>query len=279
MKTAFQKDTQLLREIRQADYLMDELHIWWLGQSGFLVHWNESKVLFDPYLSDSLTKKYFETDKPHVRITEQVVDPGQLKGIDIVTSTHNHTDHLDGDTLLPLMEANPDMAMVIPEANRTFVADRLGCPADWPLGLNDQTMLEVNDIRIHGIPAAHTELERDEQGRCVYMGYVVEIGPWTIYHSGDTIHYDGVEELLKVYEIDIALLPINGNLPERRVAGNLDGKEAAQLAKDIGAKTVIPCHYNMFEFNTATTELFESTCQGLGQKYCILENGQSVTFD
>jgi L-ascorbate metabolism protein UlaG (beta-lactamase superfamily) len=279
MKTAFQKDGKLLREIRQAQYLMDQLHIWWLGQSGFLIHWNDSKILFDPYLSDSLTKKYAETDKPHVRMTEQVIEPGRLVDINIVTSTHNHTDHLDADTLTPLIKANPDMVMIIPEANRDFVVDRLGCAHEWPQGMNDQMMLEVNEIRIHGIPAAHTELERDDQGRCVFMGYVVEIGPWTVYHSGDTIHYDEMEELLKIHEIDVALLPINGNLPERNVAGNLDGKEAAQLAHDIGAGTVIPCHYDMFEFNSATTDLFESKCKALGQNYRILENGEQLTVE
>ena len=46
-------------------------------------------------------------------------------------------------------------------------------------------------------------------------------------------------------------LPINGRAPERRVAGNLSGAEAARLAKSIGARLVIPCHYEMFEFNTA----------------------------
>lgn len=278
MKTAYQKGTQLLREIRQADYMMDELHIWWLGQSGFLVHWNESKILFDPYLSDSLTKKYADTDKPHVRITELVVEPGTLKGIDLVTSTHNHTDHLDADTLGPLIVANPEMSMIIPEANRDFVAERLGCATDWPVGLNDQSTVEVGEFRIHGIPAAHTDLERDEQGRCIFMGFVAEIGPWKFYHSGDTIHFDGIEDILKPFKVDVAFLPINGNLPERRVAGNLDGKEAAQLARDIGAGTVIPCHYDMFEFNTATTDLFVSSCESLGQNYTVLQNGEQLTL-
>ncbi|MCI0446120.1 MBL fold metallo-hydrolase, partial [bacterium] len=34
------------------------LDIWWLGQSGFLLLWNGHSLLFDPYLSDSLTAKY-----------------------------------------------------------------------------------------------------------------------------------------------------------------------------------------------------------------------------
>ena len=27
--------------------------LWWLGQSGFLIRWNDRFLLLDPYLSDS----------------------------------------------------------------------------------------------------------------------------------------------------------------------------------------------------------------------------------
>ena len=77
------------------------LHIWWLGQSGFLLKWLDHCLLLDPYLSDSLTTKYAATDKPHIRITARVVDPARLDFVNLVTSSHNHTDHLDETTLGP----------------------------------------------------------------------------------------------------------------------------------------------------------------------------------
>ncbi len=55
------------------------LHLWWLGQSGFLVQWLGSYLLIDPYLSDSLTRKYAGTDKPHVRMTERVISPDRYR--------------------------------------------------------------------------------------------------------------------------------------------------------------------------------------------------------
>jgi L-ascorbate metabolism protein UlaG (beta-lactamase superfamily) len=76
--------------------------------------------------------------------------------------------------------------------------------------------------------------------------------------------------------VDIALLPINGRAPQRRVAGNLDGKEAAELAQAIGARLVIPCHYDMFTFNTAAPDLFVETCERLGQPYKVLQNGEGL---
>src|SRR5437667_12681669 len=106
------------------------------------------------------------------------------------------------------------------------------------------------------------------------MGYVIEAGPWRLYHSGDTKLFDGMEPALRQWNIDVALLPINGDLPERRVAGNLDGREAATLAKEIGARLVIPCHYDMFEFNTASPDLFVAPAQQLGQPYRLLQCGE-----
>ena len=91
-----------------------------------------SHLLLDPYLSDSLTAKYAATDKPHVRLTARAVDPQSLDMIDVVTSSHNHTDHLDHETLWPLLAANPALTLVIPEANRAFVADRLRTDPAWP---------------------------------------------------------------------------------------------------------------------------------------------------
>ncbi len=274
MIKAVRTNQALLDDMRAAADEPDAIHLWWLGQSGFLVQWNGVHVLFDPYLSDSLTRKYADTDKPHVRMTELVVDPSWLNFVDIVTSSHNHTDHLDGETLVPLMKVNDGLQMIIPEANRAFVAERLDCDPDWPIGVDDGESVEIGSCTITGVPAAHETLDHDDEGRLRYLGYILQAGPWTVYHSGDTIRFDGMAERLKPFNIDIAMLPINGSAPERRVAGNLNGPEAAQLAHDIGARIVIPCHYEMFEFNTEPPDAFEAECLRLGQACATLRAGE-----
>ena len=103
------KDDELLADIAAARSQTDRFHLWWLGQSGFLVQWQGRHLLIDPYLSDSLTKKYAATDKPHVRMTAIPIAPERLDFIDVVTSSHNHTDHLDHETLWPLRRANPQL--------------------------------------------------------------------------------------------------------------------------------------------------------------------------
>ncbi len=273
MKLPLLQDDVFLADVRAAAHEPSQLNLWWLGQSGFLVQWQGKHLLLDPYLSDSLTQKYARTDKPHVRMTARVLAPERLDFIDVATSSHNHTDHLDAETLVPLLRVNPKLELVVPEANRLFAAERLEVAPERLRGLDAGQFLEVAGFRIHAVPAAHEQVERDKSGRCIYLGYVVGCGPWTIYHSGDTVPFAGLAEALKPFQIDVALLPINGRSPERRVAGNLWGREAAALGQEIGARQVIPCHYDLFEFNTASPDEFVVACGKLGQPYCVLKNG------
>ena len=272
------QDDAFIANVRAVPQSPARLDCWWLGQSGFLISWNNFFVCLDPYLSDSLTKKYQNTDKPHVRMTERVVDPARLDFVHLITSSHNHTDHLDAETLGPLLAANPSAQLLIPEANRAFVANRLACDFAFPLGIDARESIDIGPARVTAVPAAHEAIDRDAQGRCVYLGYVLRLGPFTIYHSGDTVHYEGMEDLLRPHAIDLALLPINGADPARRVAGNLNGPEAARLAKKIGAGMVVPCHYEMFAFNTASPQPFAAACAELSQTERILEAGERLTL-
>ncbi len=268
-----------LTDVQRSRSRQDAFHLWWLGQSGFLVQWQGKHLLFDPYLSDSLTKKYAHTHKPHVRMTELVVDPRRLNFVDVVTSSHNHTDHLDAETLIPLLEVNPALTVVVPAANLQFAAERLAVEPRRLTPVDEGQTVEAHGFSIHAVPAAHETVERDEQGRCKYLGYVAQFGRWTVYHSGDTIRYAGMADRLRAWPIDVALLPINGRAPERRVAGNLWGHEAVQLAVHAGARLLIPCHFDMFEFNTATPDEFVSEAQRLKQPHRVLENGQGFSSD
>ena len=273
---------QFLDDIKKHPKETGNFNLWWLGQSGYLIQWNRETgnsitsrhLLIDPYLSNSLTRKYADTDKPHIRMTEKVINPNQLDFIDVVTSSHNHTDHLDADTLIPLMSVNPKLKVVVPEANRDFAADRLQVDAESLIGSDAGKRVTIAGIEINGVPAAHETLEIDANGQHKFLGYVFQFGEWTIYHSGDTILYDGMVPQLKKWEIDLAILPINGADPSRQVSGNLDGSQAVWLAQQIGAKLVIPCHYEMFEFNTVSPNLFVIEAKKQRQNYCLLKCGE-----
>lgn len=273
------RDEALLADIHAGRQEPDVLHLWWLGQSGYLVQWQGRHLLLDPYLSDSLTRKYANTAKPHVRMTEIPIAPERLDFIDVVTSSHNHTDHLDGETLGPLLQVNPTLQMIVSAANGAFAANRLQVEVARLTPITLDTPLRSSGFTFHAVPAAHEQIEQDTQSHHRYIGLIIEAGPWTLYHSGDTILYEGMVETLRRWWIDLALLPINGRDPKRGVAGNLSGPEAAQLGKEIGAGLVIPCHYDMFTFNTVTPDAFVQQAETLQQPYRVLQCGERFALN
>jgi L-ascorbate metabolism protein UlaG (beta-lactamase superfamily) len=273
------QDDAFLEDVHRAKKNPDELHLWWLGQSGFLIQWQGHHLVIDPYLSDSLTKKYAGTTKPHVRMTARVIAPGRLDFVDVVSSSHNHTDHLDGETLIPLLKANPNLTVIIPRANLDFAAERLQVDREQLTSIRtDGKAISVDPFTFHAIPSAHELLEQDENGDHLFIGLIIQFGKWTIYHSGDCVPYDGLVERLKHWKIDIALLPINGHDPGRGVTGNFTADEAAHLAKEIYAGLVIPCHYEMFEFNTVAPGVFVESAEKIGQTYQLLNCGERLTL-
>ncbi|NNC90754.1 MAG: MBL fold metallo-hydrolase [Akkermansiaceae bacterium] len=277
MIAAARKDDALLADIRGAEEAPDCFHLWWLGQSGFLLKWDQQFLLFDPYLSDSLTRKYHGTDKPHVRMSELVIDPARLDFLDVVTSSHNHTDHLDGESLRAIAGASGGIRLVLPEANLAFARERLGEAQVEYHGVDSGRRISAGPWEISGIAAAHNEVERDAEGRCKFLGFAVKFGEFCVYHSGDTLWHDGLVEELRPFSVDVAMLPINGNKPERRVAGNLNGVEAAELGAAIGAKLVVPCHYHMFTFNTEEPDRFVAACERAGQEFRVMRGGERLT--
>jgi L-ascorbate metabolism protein UlaG (beta-lactamase superfamily) len=277
MINPYQKNETLIADI-EAFITNTGFKVWWLAQSGFLIKWQNKTLLFDPYLSDSLSIKYQNTDKPHVRMSELVITPSFLPKIDIVTSSHNHTDHLDAETLTPILQKNPEIKFIIPEANRDFVCERLKLDKEFAVGLNDDKTFEHLDFKIIGVPSAHNFVERNEISECKFMGFVAQFGQYSVYHSGDTLWWYGLEKLIEPYKVDIAFLPINGNKPERKVAGNMNAEEAARFGKAINSKLVIPHHYDLFEFNTADSELFKNCCKKININYKVLEMGEGISI-
>ena len=276
------RDEALLQDISSAPNDRQVAHLWWLGQSGFLLKWQGHYLLVDPYLSDALTKKYAGTQMEHVRMTARCVSPEKLGFVTLALSTHAHTDHLDAETLTALaaatMEQGHRLRLILSPANIPVALQKLGpAPIDL-LPLDAGASLEIDGFSIHAIPSAHTELKQNAEGQHYFLGFIVHLGSFGIYHSGDTVLYPGLTGELLNQKPRVLLLPINGNRPERGVAGNLNGFEAAELATTVGAALAIPHHFDMFTFNTETPDEFVSACQRLGQPYRVLKCGERLTL-
>lgn len=266
---------ELIREIEETTVPENVLAIWWLGQSGYLIKSSRGLLAVDLYLSEHLTRKYADTEKPHVRMTRSPIRGEDLNGVDLLLASHKHSDHLDPGTAPAVLGASPKASLGLPEAIREHALS-LGLPNDRLIGLDADSMLTAAGFLIRAIPSAHENFDRDEQGRYPYLGFIIESSGLRLYHSGDTLVYPGLVETLAAERFDVLFLPINGRNPSRGVAGNMSVVEAVELATVARPRFVVPHHYDMFTFNTVPVADFEAEARRppAGTEARVLQCGQ-----
>lgn len=252
--------------------------LYWLGQAGFLIESRKVRLLIDPYLSDSLAAKYRGTVRPHVRLMEAPMAPHELRDIDLLLATHAHSDHLDPGALGPLAEANPDCLFVVPASSAELAVQR-GVPRARLLAAQAFSPIEAAGVSIHPIPSAHEELAIDDHGRMLCLGYVLELDGVCLYHSGDCAPYPGLVDNLSPFEVDLALLPVNGRDPARSAAGvpgNFSLEEALDLSWAAGFGAALGHHFGMFDFNTIDQSAARSLIAGRrgGAPFGLVEPGR-----
>ncbi|KAB0682785.1 MBL fold metallo-hydrolase [Aureimonas leprariae] len=235
--------------------------LFWLGQAGFVVEAAGRRLLIDPYLSDSLARKYAGTATPHERMAPVPVQPDKLGPVDVVLLTHRHTDHMDPDTLRPLAERLPDLRFVVPAAEIEEASRRTGVGAERliPMDAGERRAV-LPGIAVRAVRAAHETLEADREGRFRFLGYAVETAGATVFHSGDTVPFEGQAAEVRVLNADLALLPVNGRseaLASAGIAGNMTMAEAVELCRAAGIPAMLAHHYGMFAFNTAAPEAID----------------------
>jgi L-ascorbate metabolism protein UlaG (beta-lactamase superfamily) len=220
----------------------------WFGQASFAVRGGGVTVLFDPFLS------------PYDgRLHDSPLAPEEAVGIDVVLCSHEHVDHLDVPSIGAIASASPGATFVVPSPIVDMVTEA-GVPADRVVGMQPGDPIDVGGLTVRAVPACHGVTMEDaygfgdtlSDGLIRFVGFVVDLGGVRIYHAGDTIHFDGMEESLAPLGVDVALLPINGRDAEREgrgIVGNMDHREAAWLGSRIGAGILVPMHYDLFARN------------------------------
>lgn len=227
----------------------------WLGQAGFLVRTASHTLLIDPYLSDFLATKYRGREFPHDRLMPAPLAVADLEQLDFVLCTHRHSDHMDPETLREIAARHAGCRFVVPAADVEH-ARGLGLPADRLLTIDaGESLALAAGLTITAVPAAHESLDRDAAGHYRFLGYAVGIAALTLYHSGDTVVYFDLPATLGRLGIDCAILPVNGRdefRTTRGVPGNMSAAEAIALCRTAGIPLVVPCHFGLFAFNTAS---------------------------
>ncbi|MAU11611.1 MAG: hypothetical protein CL607_17435 [Anaerolineaceae bacterium] len=280
MITPMQSGAALTADIRQTQVAPGQVAIWWLGQSGYAIKTASTLFYVDLYLSEHLTNKYATTAKPHVRITHAPLRGTDVPDVKYVFSSHKHSDHMDPGTLPDLFAQNPEAKLILPQVNAKH-AQLLGIPVDNLITTTGDETLQIGPIKVHVLPSAHPTFEYDEDSGYTFIGFVFEVDGVTLYHSGDTIIYDGLAERLRAFDVDLAFLPINGSDSRRHelhVPPNMDIDDALNLAADIGQPLIVPHHYDMFTFNTVDVQQFIQAADAADAPYRVLQCGEKFIF-
>jgi L-ascorbate metabolism protein UlaG (beta-lactamase superfamily) len=247
---------------RLADPPAAGLRLYWLGQAGFVIETGTRRIAIDPYLSDTLAAKYANTPYSHRRLSPPPATPDDLGALDLVLCTHHHTDHMDPGTLAPLARRLPGLRFVVPAASTAIARERAGVADDRLLPLDAGENIEpFPGLNVTGLPAAHETIERDESGRCRFLGYAIAFGRTSIFHSGDCAPYPGQTEDVARASPALALLPVNGRteaLSRAGFAGNFRVEEAIALCAKAGVPAMIAHHYGMFAFNTVDPDTIDA---------------------
>lgn len=243
---------QQIRETRLPDHA---LALWALGQEGFLVKYGETKILFDPYL----TNWVFElAGEPWSRRFVSPLAPEDCEEIDYVIISHHHEDHMDKQTLQALSR-HEQTKFIVPRAHLSLIRS-WGIREEQLIGISHLEIVELSgDLSLEAHAAMHEQLEQNEEGEHLYLGYVLSLGDIRLYHSGDTIGFPELVAWLQVKQADIAMLPINGRDYVRRgsgIAGNTNYREAVDIGAAIGADLLIPMHFGLFPHNDENPAYF-----------------------
>lgn len=256
--------------------------LFYIGQVGFIIKYNNRYILIDGYLSDYVDKNCCSKDVKWVRNYPAPISASELDFIDYVFCTHAHYDHADPYTLSEIAKVNPKAKFIVSDAIKDTIA-KYGIAPENLFGIDCDKKYTLDDsIAVTAIPAAHEELHPDKNGNYFEVGFVFELGDTKIYHGGDGCPYDGLEERIK--DCDILILPVNGRdyfrTQVQDIIGCFDSTEAAILAKNCGADLLIPTHIDLYNINCINPAEFVDKLHRINpyQKFHIFTPGERYIY-
>ena len=262
--------TLTIQEVRQHPTPAGHLTLWWLGQAGFIVKSPGGQVAaLDPYLTNSCKAVGEQFGFNFDRQVPPPMQPQELALVDLFLYTHSHQDHCDPDTLAAARSAGGRGPYVGPAETIEKLA-ALGVPPGetrliWPN--KTHTFGDLTIRATFAVPFAGDDL--------THVGYLISVsgGPM-VYFTGDTDWHDVLADAVAPHKPDVLVTVIN---PAFR---NLSPPLAAQLARRLGVKAVIPCHHDLFADNCQPPQMLHTNLklQGMGDTYRLLRHAEPFNW-
>jgi L-ascorbate metabolism protein UlaG (beta-lactamase superfamily) len=221
------------------------MNIRFLGHACFELSDGNSTVLIDPFL----------TGNPKAAISAEDANATTI------LLTHGHGDHI-GDAVAIAKRTGAPVVAIVELANEI---GEEGVSVHDP-NLGGTVKFDWGWVKL--VPAWHTSTTPKGTVNTP-AGLLVKIGDTLVYHLGDTCLFSDLQLISRPTPVDVALMCSGGHYTMDRI----DGVEAAKL---IGAKTIIPCHYNTFPPIETDAEAFKSDVESAtSSKVVILDPGET----
>jgi L-ascorbate metabolism protein UlaG (beta-lactamase superfamily) len=202
----------------------------WLGHAAFRIDTGAGKRIYvDPFLSGN----------PSCPEDEQKPD-----AVDVIALTHGHSDHV-GDTLDLAKQFSPEIVAQI--ELKGWLGEQ-GAPVGEMPGPNKGGTYEAAGCKFTLTNAFHSSSSNAGDYLGEACGIVVELEDGKkVYFAGDTCVFSDMSLIGRIYEPDVAVLPIGGHF-------TMDPREAAVALELLGTKRCVPCHYGTFPILRGTPD-------------------------
>ena len=220
------------------------MEIRFLGHAAFQLTHDGVTVLIDPFL----------TGNPKGAASADEV------AADAILTSHGHGDHV-GDTVA-IAKRTGATVVALTELAAELAGDGLENVRDPNLG--GTISFDWGSVKM--VPAWHTSTTPKGTVNTP-AGLIVKLGGKTIYHLGDTALFGDMELIGRRDAIDVALMCIGGHY-------TMDRHDAVEAARMIGARQVIPCHYDTFPPIVTDAQAFKADAASAGVgEVIVLEPG------
>jgi L-ascorbate metabolism protein UlaG (beta-lactamase superfamily) len=234
------------------------MDIRFIGHACFEISDGSTNVLVDPFLAPN---------NPAATIGPDDVSPT------VVVVTHGHADHIADAA--GVAKKSGAKAIAIVEVANWLGSRGVEDVSDPNLGgtveFDGGWVKLVQAFHTNTMPGSSDEPFSAEHGVPVGQaaGAVINVGGTTVYHLGDTCLFGDLALIAKSTPVDVALIPIGGHY-------TMDRHDAVTAAELIGAKTVIPMHYDTFPPIETDAEAFKSEVESkTSSKVVILKPGET----